>query len=371
MRDYVQSGISFHTHPRTRLLVVVSVVLVATGIWNMDGALGAMGISGWALCAAAWGLGRANLRHIGITIDAPHRATAGIAYPMQITVVKNRGWLDTRRLSTHVLLPGNASAEFEFHLIGVGMGVDATGHATPVSRADGKSIVISSHSNFPLGLFEFSFDIRVRHPICVIPRSRTPRQSLEDGVMLDTSPMAGATQGWFDGELRGLRGWRGGDRPGQVAWPASLRAIARGTGPLVRETDPPGFLPDRCLILFHSFSSSGSLIHPEKFERALEVTTGWIENLSRFGIGTRLSADFDAWKPRPANTRDEIIILRERFARAKRKTSTEAHELQRAITHHANNGEVVILVSDMPPEAWMHDIQTPERMPVISTLQAR
>ncbi len=371
MRNTRPYRISCRVHPRTRVLAVVALALVGAGIWNMDGTLGAMGVAGGFFCAAAWGCGRANLKHLAVLIDAPHRATSGIAYPINLTVVKRRGWLDTRSLSGVALFPGNASTTFELRWIAVGTGMDFPGHATPGLRAVGSEVEVALRSDFPLGLFEFGFALRVPHEMCVVPRARTPRESPGDGVMFDASPLAGATQGWFDGELRGLRGWRGGDRPGQIAWPASLRAIARGIGPVVRETDPPGFLPDHCVLVFHSFSSGGALIHPEKFDRALEVATGWMEQLGHLGIRTRFIADFDAWKSQPANTRDEIIILREKFARAKRRISTEAHELQHAVTHIADQGEAVILVSDMPREAWEHDVPALATRPVISSIHAR
>jgi len=357
--------------PRARVILAVSLGLLAGGIWRVDGALGAMGVCGLLLIALAWWIGGMNLKGLSVCIDAPHRAICGATYPLRVTVGNDRGWMDAVAIAMNIALPGKAMSAFAFDSIGARSAVDSDCHATPATRAVGNGIDIAVTSDFPLGLFGFQAATRIPHDMCVLPSSRVPGESPGDGVVLDTSPQAGATVGAFEGDLRGLRGWRGGDNPRQIAWPATLRAIARGSGPIVRETDPPGFLPEECLIVLHSFSSGGALIHPERFDRALEVATGWIERLRALGIRASVAADFDAWEPRPAGTREEIIRCRERFARAKRRASTQAHELQQALSRMVRDGGAVVLVSDMPPDVWVDDVPKLSSDPVISNLQSR
>lgn len=341
-------------------------MLVVAGIWWIDGILGALGLAGIILMLLARWLGAMNLKHLAITLEAPQRATAGSAYPLRISLANSRRLLDANRISLRATLPGGAHVAFDSSWIAAASAADFDGHATAESRADGREITFSLTSEFPLGLFSFQTKTTIPHAMLVLPRVRAPRESPGDGVMLDASPLAGATCGSAGGELRGLRLWRCGDSPRQIAWPATMRSMARGSGPVVRETDPPGFLPQRCLVVVHSFASGGTLIRPERFERMLEIAGGWLERLHALGIRTRIMADFDAWTSRPADTRAEMIRCRERLARASRRNSTEAHELQQTLTRAVDDGETVILLSDMPAESWQGHIPKLTPAPVVS-----
>ena len=341
--------------------MVISPALIAAGIWRVDGVLGALGIAGIALLLLARWIGTANLKHLAINIEAPGRATAGSPYPLRVTLANTRRWLDASGISLTANLAGRAAVDFHTRWIAAGSAVDFDGHATPAIRADDTGIPLLLTSDFPLGLFFMQAEMTYPHPMVVIPHARPPRESPGEGVRLDGTPLAGATSGNQEGDLRGLRPWRAGDRPRQIAWPATMRAIACGTAPLVRESDPPGFLPQRCLMVLHSFASGGELIRPERFERTLELAGGWIERMHALGIRTRIVADFDHWEIRPIATRAEIIRYRECLARATRCHTTEAHELQQAIARTASDDETVILLSDMPAESWQDHL--PRRTP--------
>ena len=335
--------------------------LTIAGIWRIDGVLGAIGIAGIALLIFARWLGKSNLRRLAITLDAPQRATAGASYPLRITLVNTRRWLDATAVSLAATLPGEAAVDFHSNWIAAGSAADFDGHATAARRADGWKVHLSLESDFPLGLFSHRADAIHPHSMVVLPRMRAPREAPGEGVRLDGTPLAGATPGNHGGDLRGLRAWRTGDSPRRIAWPATMRAIARGSAPIVCENDPPGFMPQHCLLVFHSFASGGALIRPERFERALELAGGWIERLHALGIRTRIIADFDHWDAHPAATRAEITRCREHLARALRCHKTEAHELQQAIMHNAADSETVILLSDMPAESWQDHL--PRRSP--------
>jgi len=346
---------------RARGLVLISISLLAAGIWWIDGVLGALGLAGMVLFTMARWLGFQNLKGIAITIEAPQRATAGTAFPLRITLANTRRVLDACRLSIEAALPGAADVAFKTRWIATRSAADFDGHATPSTRADGREITFSLASSFPLGLFSFHTAGSLPHDLLVMPQARTPRESPGDGVMLDASPLAGTTFGSAGGEIRGLRTWRSGDNARDITWPATLRALARGAAPVVRETDPPGFLPTRCVVIIHSFASGGTLIRPERFERALELASGWIERMRALGIRTRIVADFDSWQSRPAGSRVEIIRCREGLARARRRKSTEAHELHQVLNRATEEGETVVLISDMPVESWQSQI--PKRQP--------
>jgi len=351
---------------RARGLIVTSFALIAAGIGFVDGTLGALGVAGFVLVALARWLGNINLRQLAITIEAPQRTTAGAPYPLRITLANTRRIFDAYHISLRADLPGDAGLALDSRWIAAGSAADFNVHATPRFRADAREIPIALESDFPLGFFRCESMAGHPHPMIVFPCARNPRESPRDGVMFDASPLAGTTFGSAGGDIRGLRLWRGGDSPRQISWPASMRSLARGSTPVVRESDPPGYLPHQCLIVLHSFASGGTLIRPERFERAIELAGGWIERLRALGIRTRIMADFDGWTSRPADTRDEIIRCRETLARAKRRKATEAHELQHALARAADDGEMIILLSDMPPDSWQIHIPSRTPAPVIT-----
>ncbi len=350
---------------RAWLLAAISPALIVAGIWRVDGTLGALGIAGFALLLLARWLGSANLRHLSLSIEAPQRATVGAPYPLRITLNNRRRWLDARHVHIHAALPGASEVEFTSDWLPAASASHFETHATPRTRADGACVLMALRSDFPFRLFEHQQETQHPHAMIVLPRPRAPRNELADGMRVDGTPLAGATAGSLGGDLRGLRTWRAGDRPRQIAWPASLRAIARGAAPVVCENDPPGFLPNRCVLVIHSFASGGELIRPERFERALEHACGWIEHLHHHGIRTTLIADFDRWTARDLTTRADITRCREAFARARRWTKSEAHELQEAILRHSDDGESLILLSDMPAESWQHHLPRRSPAPVI------
>lgn len=354
-----------HT-PRARGVVVASITLIIAGVGWVDGALGAIGLSGLFFIALARAVGALNLRHLAITIEAPQRAISGVPYPLRLKLTNTRRLFDAHDIAVTANLPGDTELRLDTRWVAAGAGVDFDRHAVPQTRADKRNIPISIESHFPLGLFEFRCQAAHPHLMVVLPYARKPRESPDDGVMFDTSPMTGSTFGATGGDFRGLRGWHRGDSPRQIAWPASMRSIARGSTPVVRESDPPGFHPHRCLIVLHSFASGGTLISPERFERSLELACGWIERLKTMGIHIRIVADFDGWVVHRAHTREEIIRCRERLARAKRRKSTEAHELHQAVYRSTEEGETVILLSDMPAESWRIHIPKLTPTPMIT-----
>ena len=353
--------ISCRATAKARVLAIASPALVIAGIWRIDGALGALGVLGIALLLFARWVGSLNLRGLDVAIEAPHRATAGVRYPLRASLMNARRWFDARHVRLHLWLPGSAEVDCECDWLAAASTMHFDRQAAAVMRCPGSAVRVALESDFPLGLFAHRREVELDHAMVVLPRPRLPRGLLAAGTRLDGNPSAGATPGSLGGELRGLRAWRAGDSPRRIAWPATMRAIARGAAPIVCENAPPGFLPQHCVILMHSFASGGELIRPERFERMLEVASGWIEHLHRHGIHATLAADFDGWVARDVSTRAAITRCRESLARARRWTKCEAHELQDAVMRHSVDGQSLILLSDMPANSWQHHL--PRRTP--------
>ena len=133
---------------------------------------------------------------------------------------------------------------------------------------------------------------------------------------------------------------------------------------VVREAEPPGFHPRRCLVLFHSFGAVGSLIRPERFERALSLASGALRHLHELGIPVRLLGDFDGWIEHPAATRAQLAACQEVLARATRAAGTEAHNLQAAANRTADD-ETLVVLSDMPRPAWLAALPK-QRLPILT-----
>jgi uncharacterized protein (DUF58 family) len=215
-----------------------------------------------------------------------------------------------------------------------------------------------------MGLFEMRRVLLLAHSLVVFPRVVAPEGLRALGVLMDASPVDGAAAGEAVGEPRGLRPWQPGDSPRRVDWPNSIRSWAHGAGLVVRETDPPGFHPRRCVVLFHSFGADGSLIRPDRFEQALSLAAGTLRHLHTLGIPVRLVADFDGWIEHPAATRAQLAVCETVLAKAIRAKGTEAHDLQAAASR-THDDEVLIVFSDMPPGSW-RPVLPKLRLPILT-----
>jgi hypothetical protein len=120
---------------------------------------------------------------------------------------------------------------------------------------------------------------------------------------------------------------------------------------MVCESEPPGFRPVKCAVLFHSFGADGGLIRPDRFEKALSLAAGTLRHLHSQGIPARWIADFNDWKPQSAGARTQVAACLENMARAVRAAGTEAHDLQAALAEIGED-EMRIVISDLPTQAW-------------------
>lgn len=329
----------------------IGVTLLATGLWRVDGVLAALGLAVGALLALAWMLGRLNLIHLEVTLDAPSSVPAGAMFPAVLTLRNRRRWWDAFAIRMELELPGKARARGHARWVSARTAADLELRVAVPVRAHATAHPVRLGSDFPFGLFETRRGLVADHELLVFPRPLNPRGLRALGVLMDAAPHDGASAGEAAGEPRGLRPWRPGDPMRRIDWPSSVRSWSHGTGLVVREADPPGFHPRRCLVLFHSFGADGSLIRPDRFEQALSLAAGTIRHLHGLGIPVRLMADFDGWTEHPAATRAQLTVCQEVLAKAVRARGTEAHDLQTA-AGRVHDDEVLIALSDMPVAAW-------------------
>jgi uncharacterized protein (DUF58 family) len=320
-------------------------------MWRVDGVLAALGLAGWLLLGMAWGLGRWNLTGLAADWECPRKVQAGVEFPLRVGLRNRRRMVDAFGLRMEVVRPGMSGVAGFAGWIPAGSAADLELRAVVAERGWGERHGLRVVSGFPLGFFEVGRVLVLEGELVVFPRPVVPAALRAAGVLMDATPMEGASVGEAAGEPRGVRGWRPGDAPGRLDWPASVRSMARGAGLLVRESDPPGFHARRCVVVFHSFGNDGSLIRPDRFERALSMVAGTLRHLHGLGIPAVLVADFDGWREHPAGTRGQVFACQEVLARAVRVAGTEAHEV-RAILDRVGEDDSLIVFSDMPPPAW-------------------
>jgi len=342
----------------------LGVTLLAAGLWRVDGALAALGLALCLLMAAGWLLGRLNLTNLTGSLEAPPGVPAGGVFPAVLTLRNRRRWWDAFALGLELELPGKARATGYARWVPSGSAADLELRVAVPRRAHVLAHPVRLTSAFPLGMFQHRRVLVAEHEILVFPRPITPAGLRAMGVLMDAAPLSGAAAGEAMGEPCGLRLWRPGDAMRRIDWPASVRSWSHGTGLVVREADPPGFHPRRCLLLFHSFGADGSLIRPERFEHALSLAAGVIRQFHQLGIPVRLVADFDGWTEHPATNRAQLAACQEVLAKAVRARGTEAHDLHAAAAR-VRDDEVLVALSDMPVAAWRDTLPKP-RLPALT-----
>ena len=336
---------------RGAVLGGAGVILLSVGIWRIDGVMAALGLAGCCLVAVAWSLGRLNLRDLDVSLDGPASVPTGVIFGAILSLRNQRGFWDAFGIELELELPGKARVGGLARWVAARAATDLELRVAVPIRAYATTHPVRLFSEFPLGLFEFRRVLPLAHSLVVFPRPIVPPGLRAMGVLMDASPVDGASAGEAAGEPRGLRPWQPGDSPRRIDWRTSIRSWARGAGMIVREADPPGFHPRRCVVIFHSYGADGSLIRPDRFEQALSLAAGTLRHLHNLGIPVRLLADFDGWIDHPAATRAQLASCQTVLAKAIRAKGTEAHDLQAAASH-AHDDEVVIAFSDMPLSAW-------------------
>ena len=349
---------------RGSVLLGGAVALAAAGLLRVDGVLMALGGAAAILLLLSLLLGWMNLRKLQIGIEMPKVVQAGIPARVRLTVGNGRRVLDAFGLGLEIKAPGGLREECLVPWVPAGSGADAELRVVFPERGHGEVIDAILSSRFPLGLFRFSTKQAVEHPLLVLPHPLVPKELVAIGSALEAEPRREAAVSEAIGEPRGLREYRAGDPAKVIAWPASLRSRARGGGMMVRELDPPGFHPQKAVILFHSFATDGALIRPDRFERAISLVWGAMRHFQASGVPTVLLADFEEWVPRRVVTRQQLGKAGEMLARSMRARGTEEHELLGRL-HDLDRDDALVVISDMPAVHWRDYIGKRSRLVLI------
>ena len=97
------------------------------------------------------------------------------------------------------------------------------------------------------------------------------------------------------------------------------------------------------------------MLREDRFERALSLLTGTLIELQGKGIPCVLSADFLDWKPSLCQNRKQLTKLLQTLSKISRANGTESHDLDRVI-RSTSPDQAVIIISDMTPDSWSHQV---------------
>jgi uncharacterized protein (DUF58 family) len=349
--------------PKGAILLGGSLALIAAGLVRIDGVLITLGVAGLLLFGGAFLLGRRNLRRLALTLRAPSRIFADTPFDLRLTLQNRRTFLDAFGIGITLNLSRQSHIKTSAVWTAAGSASTVQLSGSIPGRGSVAEHPFTLSGRFPLDLFRLSASGTATHEILVFPRPLVPREFFTHGALHDASTLPGTTPGNAPGEPRGIRPWQPGDPAKQIHWPASARSLSRLRGLRIRENDPPGFHPQHCTILFHSFGTSGELIRDDRFERALSLACGALRYLRDHGIPATLLADFLEWHPLPVLTRAGMGNALVALARAQRANDTEAHNLKSALdivpAEHS-----LLLLSDMPVASWSHLLPSRPALPV-------
>lgn len=337
--------------PRGAALLGGSLALTVAGILKIDGALIAIGLAGIILLILTILLGRWNIAWLEGEIEAPSRVFADKAFDFRLRLWNRRNFFDAHAVEMRLLLSEKADIRSHAKWTAARSNSEVKLRGSIPTRGAVSRHGFELQSSFPLGLLKHQRRTMIRKEMLVFPKALLPKEFFANGEFDNSWHGEGLQSGDSSGEPRGLRPFQPGDPAKNIHWPATMRALARGRMPRVRETDPPGLRPRRAIVLFHSYGTDGTLIRTDHFERALSLLCGTLQHLRRIGVPATLEADFLSWKKQPTfqnSTWRETLTL---LARAERVGDTEAHNLTAMIEATAP-GDALLIVSDMPPEAW-------------------
>lgn len=348
--------------PRGAAFLGATVALFVAGLLKIDGPLIALGAAGFLLIVIVLIFGKWNLTKLKLQLHAPARVFADTPFDLQVTQANHRNLFDAYGVELEIQL--SRVAKIRSHASWTAARSSATAKLRGSIPRRG---AVSNHpcqlrSKFPLGLFQHQTTSLIKQEILVFPNPIVPREFFASGEFDDAWSGEGHQAGEAPGEPRGLRPFRPGDQAKRLHWPATIRSLARGRGPRVREFDPPGLRPRQATVIFHSFGTDNTLIRTDLFERALSLTCGTLRHLRGIGVPATLKADFLSWKSRQTFQSEAWSETLAILAKARRSDSTEAHDLIAEI-ESVPKEEALVIISDMSPEAWRHIL--PDRKALI------
>jgi len=316
-------------------------------------------------------LGRRNLQKLEVQIEMQHRFYVGKGADMKVYLDNKKSWLDSFFVKVSIELLHKVRVESTAQWVSNGTGARFEKRISFPLRGVATEVKLGLTSLFPLGLYSHKRQSLQPRAILVYPRLINPLELLAHGALNDIDPQRGVHTGEETGEPRGIRAWQPGDAAKRINWPASARSIARGQDLKVREFDPPGFIPNGCVVLFHSHASFGEVYRHDRFERACSLAAGTLHYLHSRQVKASFTSDFLGWQLMESNNRSQYIELLALLAQSERSLGTDTEMLQTVVNEVATQTDQIIIVSDVDPDAWSTELTMPENTMVIDIRQMR
>jgi len=316
-------------------------------------------------------IGRMNMRGLNAEIRMKERIYAGKSFESTVYIDNKKKWWSSHSIEVKVGLLHGQKVHGNLKWLGSHDGAKLKQRVSIPHRGEETSFKLQMYSSFPFGVFEHIVKEEIFHNLIVYPRLIVPLEIMNYGSVNDSNPLRGYQLGETNGEIRGVRVWQPGDPAKRIHWPASAKSIARGQGLRVREFDPPGFAPESCTVLFHSYAEQGELYRSDRFERATSLAAGVLHYLHSRNLRPKFTADFLNWSEIECFNRRNYIELLAILAQAKRSIGTMQHELQNVLDKAAEEVDQVIIVSDMDPDTWGEGVTIPKNGLVIDIRQMK
>jgi len=350
------------------VLAGIGGALFAVGMWRVDGVMASMGLAAGVLLAVVRWIGPNNLKGLDVGYRGPRRVEAGKGFEAKVELSNGRSFFDGFWIEFGVRLMEEKDVSGRVTWIGGGGSVSLVRRVSLKNRGLFCAQIGWVRSSFPLGLMSFHRSLKIEAETGVLPLIKVPEEIRFSGFLQDGPPLGGSGQLGGVGEWKGLVEWRGGDSVKKIAWSASLKSEMSGGGLLVRQHEPPGSQAEACVVVFHSYGGDGNLIRPDRFEKSLSLLSGVLGCLQGWGMPVRLFADFRNWEPLEIKNKRQLVGLREELILVERASWTEAHDLLEAFGG-VDDGECLVVLSDMPARSWTALIPSMPLPPVIIDIE--
>jgi len=328
-----------------------ALVLVLAGFLLGHGGMITLGGCGLMILGGCFVMAPRNLRDLELEVRLPPRFFAMRNVTAVVELHNRRRAGNAWRVEVSVRFPHKVERSGHAPWTpAMGSSLRSERLSIPV-RGGFQEVDVEIRSRFPLGLFRVHRSDTCRCPVVVYPQLITPVELQWEGLQTDPNPTAGAAPGDLFGEPRGIRPYQPGDKATRIHHFASARSLSRGQGLQARAYDPPGFHPDRCRIVFHSYAKAGEVIRFDRFERGLSLVAGTLCHFQTNQTKVTLQADFAGWRSWPCETRAQYLECLALLTRTERARQTKAHELVEVLQATPAT-EQLIIISDSPPEQW-------------------
>lgn len=331
-------------------------LLLLFGLLATAGNIATLGLALFTVATLGWIWTSWQLRKVEVYLLGPREKFAGREVQLTAVVRNDHAILPAMALRVEVRL-ADQQADFFCTSLPCGQSQAKKLIFSLINRVDGADVAVVIESAWPLGLFRHRRRIPSNYWLTVFPRPIVPPVLRADQTASSAAADLTVFQPLRGDEPGALRPFAPGDASHQLHWPTTIRALASGRQPIVRDFDPPGALPSAVRVIMHSASASDdrTMVRPDQFERALSLIVGAVENLRSQGLQVSLQTDWADWKVLPCGRDADWRVTLRLLTRAKRESHSTTHELANAC-RSVPPSTLLVILSDLPLATWQKEV---------------